>query len=149
MTTVKKDDNENIQFRVKKENWFVVKKMDIDENTEDIDIARMLISINETVDRKIIEYLPFDMKKLEEIADEIYKKKGKIKNEDIVEVIKKLKSPKITRRLRKITDSKEGVEILRIILNRIVLERLGIKTRIDTKLIDRYIEKARNLEIKG
>jgi len=123
--------------------------MDIDENTEDIDIARMLISINETVDRKIIEYLPFDMKKLEEIADEIYKKKGKIKNEDIVEVIKKLKSPKITRRLRKITDSKEGVEILRIILNRIVLERLGIKTRIDTKLIDRYIEKARNLEIKG
>jgi len=123
--------------------------MDIDENTEDIDIARMLISINETVDRKIMEYLPFDMKKLEEIADEIYKKKGKIKNEDIVEVIKKLKSPKITRRLRKITDSKEGVEILRIILNRIVLERLGIKTRIDTKLIDRYIEKARNLEIKG
>ncbi|HIP35184.1 MAG TPA: DUF2666 domain-containing protein [Methanothermococcus okinawensis] len=149
MTTVKKDDNENIQFRVKKGNWFVVKKMDIDENTEDIDIARMLISINETVDRKIMEYLPFDMKKLEEIADEIYKKKGKIKNEDIVEVIKKLKSPKITRRLRKITDSKEGVEILRIILNRIVLERLGIKTRIDTKLIDRYIEKARNLEIKG
>ncbi|GBF36328.1 hypothetical protein MHHB_P0558 [Methanofervidicoccus abyssi] len=123
--------------------------MDIDENTEDIDIARMLISINETVDRKIMEYLPFDMKKLEEIADEIYKKKGKIKNEDIVEVIKKLKSPKITRRLRKITDSKEGVEILGIILNRIVLERLGIKTRIDTKLIDRYIEKARNLEIKG
>ncbi|WP_131007117.1 DUF2666 domain-containing protein [Methanofervidicoccus abyssi] len=149
MTTVKKDDNENIQFRVKKGNWFVVKKMDIDENTEDIDIARMLISINETVDRKIMEYLPFDMKKLEEIADEIYKKKGKIKNEDIVEVIKKLKSPKITRRLRKITDSKEGVEILGIILNRIVLERLGIKTRIDTKLIDRYIEKARNLEIKG
>jgi len=149
ITTVKKDDNENIQFRVKKGNWFVVKKMEIDKNTKDIDIARILISIDETVDRKIVEYLPFDMKKLEEIADEIYKKRGKIKNEDIVEAIKKLKSPKITRRLREITDSKEGVEILKVILNRIVLERLGIKTRIDTKLIDRYIERGMDLEVKG
>jgi len=140
ITTTKKD-KESIQFRVKKGNWFVVKKMEIDENTENIDIARILISIEETLDRKIVEYLPFDIKKLEEIADEIYKKKGRVKDEDIVEVIKKLKSPRITRKLKEITDSKEGVEILKIILNRMVLERLGIKTRIDTKLIDKYIEK--------
>ncbi|HIP84668.1 MAG TPA: DUF2666 domain-containing protein, partial [Methanothermococcus okinawensis] len=43
--------------------------------------------------------------------------------------------------LKEITDSKEGVEILKVILNRMILERLGIKTRIDTKLIDKYIEK--------
>ena len=140
ITTTKKD-KESIQFRVKKGNWFVVKKMEIDENTENIDIARILISIEETLDRKIVEYLPFDIKKLEEIADEIYKKKGRVKDEDIVEVIKKLKSPRINRKLKEITDSKEGVEILKIILNRMVLERLGIKTRIDTKLIDKYIEK--------
>ncbi|HIQ32661.1 MAG TPA: DUF2666 domain-containing protein [Methanothermococcus okinawensis] len=137
--TVKRE--EGIQFRARKGDWFVVKKMEIDENTEDIDIARLLISIDETLDRKILEYLPFDMKKLEEIADEIYKKKGRVKEEDILEAIKKLKSPKITRRLKEITDSKEGVEILRIILNRMVLERLGIKTRIDTKLIEKFIEK--------
>jgi len=138
--TVKRED-EGIQFRARKGNWFVVKKMEIDENTEDIDIARLLISIDETLDRKILEYLPFDMKKLEEIADEIYKKKGRVKEEDILEAIKKLKSPRITRRLKEITESKEGVEILRVILNRMVLERLGIKTRIDTKLIERFMEK--------
>ncbi|HIP91549.1 MAG TPA: DUF2666 domain-containing protein [Methanothermococcus okinawensis] len=136
-----KKNEESIQFRAKRGKWFVVKKMEIDENTENIDIARILISIEETLDRKIVEYLPFDIKKLEEIADEIYKKKGRVKDEDIVEVIKKLKSPRITRKLKEITDSKEGVEILKIILNRMVLERLGIKTRIDTKLIDKYIEK--------
>lgn len=138
--TVKRED-EGIQFRARKGNWFVVKKMEIDENTEDIDIARLLISIDETLDRKILEYLPFDMKKLEEIADEIYKKRGRVKEEDILEAIKKLKSPRITRRLKEITESKEGVEILRVILNRMVLERLGIKTRIDTKLIERFMEK--------
>ncbi|MBW9223690.1 DUF2666 family protein [Methanothermococcus sp. SCGC AD-155-E23] len=138
--TVKRED-EGIQFRARKGNWFVVKKMEIDENTEDIDIARLLISIDETLDRKILEYLPFDMKKLEEIADEIYKKRGRVKEEDILEAIKKLKSPRITRKLKEITESKEGVEILRVILNRMVLERLGIKTRIDTKLIERFMEK--------
>jgi len=140
ITTTKKDE-ESIQFKARKGNWFVVKKMEIDESTEDIDIARMLISIDETLDRKILEYLPFDMKKLEEIADEICKKRGRVKDEEILEVIRKLKSPRITRRLKEITDSKEGVEILKVILNRMVLERLGIKTRIDTKLIDKYIEK--------
>jgi len=143
-------EKENIQFRAKKGKWFVVKKMEIDENTENIDIARMLISIDETLHKKILEHLPFDIKKLEEIADEIYqKKKGKrVKEEDIVEALKKLKSPKITKRLKEITEVKEGLEILKIILNNMVLERLGIKTNLNTKLIDKYMEKLNNLNNK-
>ncbi|WP_292460943.1 DUF2666 domain-containing protein [Methanothermococcus sp.] len=134
---------EKIQFRAKKGKWFVVKKMDIDENTEDIEVARLLNSIDETINKKIIEFLPFDMKKLEEIADEIYqKKKGRVKEEDIANALSKLKSPSTTRKLNSITELKEGKEILKIILNNIILERLGIKTRLDTKLIDKYMEKA-------
>jgi len=36
---------DKINFFAKHEKWIVVKKMDIDENTEKIDIARLLISI--------------------------------------------------------------------------------------------------------
>ena len=138
----KKETDEKIQFRAKKGKWFVVKKMDIDENTKDIEVARLLTTINETVQKKIYEFLPFDLKKLEEIADEIYqKKKGRVKEEDITNALAKLKSPSTTRKLNSITESKEGKEILKIILNNIILERLGIKTRLDTKLIDKYMEK--------
>ncbi|WP_421077681.1 DUF2666 domain-containing protein [Methanothermococcus sp. Ax23] len=139
----KRETGEKIQFRAKKGKWFVVKKMDIDENTEDIEVARLLNSIDETINKKIIEFLPFDVKKLEEIADEIYqKKKGRVKEEDIANALAKLKSPSTTRKLNSITELKEGKEILKIILNNIILERLGIKTRLDTKLIDKYMEKA-------
>jgi hypothetical protein len=140
----KRETGEKIQFRAKKGKWFVVKKMDIDENTEDIEVARLLNSIDETINKKIIEFLPFDVKKLEEIADEIYqKKKGRVKEEDIANALAKLKSPSTTRKLNSITELKEGKEILKIILNNIILERLGIKTRLDTKLIDKYMEKAK------
>ena len=137
-----KESGEKIQFRAKKGKWFVVKKMDINENTKDIEIARLLNSIDETIYKKVYEFLPFDLKKLEEIADEIYqKKKGRVKEEDIANALAKLKSPSTTRKLNSITESKEGKEILKIILNNIKLERLGIKTRLDTKLIDKYMEK--------
>ena len=140
----KRETGEKIQFRAKKGKWFVVKKMDIDENTKDIEVARLLTTINETVQKKIYEFLPFDLKKLEEIADEIYqKKKGRVKEEDITNALAKLKSPSTTRKLNSITESKEGKEILKIILNNMILERLGIKTRLDTKLIDKYMEKAK------
>ena len=138
----KRETGEKIQFRAKKGKWFVVKKMDINENTEDIEIARLLNSIDETIYKKVYEFLPFDLKKLEEIADEIYqKKKGRVKEEDIANALAKLKSPSTTRKLNSITESKEGKEILKIILNNMILERLGIKTRLDTKLIDKYMEK--------
>ncbi|MDK2790664.1 MAG: hypothetical protein PWP15_1171 [Methanothermococcus sp.] len=136
---------EKIQFMAKKGKWFVVKKMNIDEKTEDIEIARLLAAINETTHNKIGQFLPFDMKALEEIADEIYtKKKGRIKEDELANVLMKLKSPSTTRKLNNITKSKEGKEILKIILNNIILERLGIKTRVDAKLIEKYIEKEEN-----
>ncbi|ENN96579.1 hypothetical protein J422_01615 [Methanocaldococcus villosus KIN24-T80] len=133
---------EKIEFLAKHKNWFVVKKLKIDEHTEDIEIARLLASIGETVDNKFIEYLPFDVNKLYEIADSIYqKKKGKIKEEDIINALKKLKSPATTKKLNEIDASKEGKEILKIMLNNIVLKRLGIETKVPAKLIEKYIEK--------
>ncbi|WP_456472112.1 DUF2666 family protein [Methanocaldococcus sp.] len=138
---------EKIEFLAKHKNWFVVKKLKIDDKTEDIEIARLLCSIDETVSKKFLEYLPFNLKKLEEIADEIYKKKkGRVKEEDIIEALKKLKSPAVSRKLNEITELKEGKEILKIILNNIILERLGIETKVPAKLVEKYIEKVREYE---
>ncbi|NPA62064.1 MAG: DUF2666 domain-containing protein [Methanococci archaeon] len=135
---------DKIEFIAKHGKWFTVKKLKIDENVENIEIARLLASIDETVLNKIPEYLPFDIEKLNIIADEIFpKKKGRIKEEDIIEALKKLKSPATTRKLNEITTSKEGKEILKILLNGIILERLGIQTRISPKVIEKYIEKER------
>jgi hypothetical protein len=139
---------EKIEFIAKHGKWFAVKKMKIDENTESIEIARLLASIDESVLNKIPEYLPFDIDKLYKIADEIYqKKKGRITEEEIAEVLKKLKSPAVTRKLNEITESKEGKEILKPLLNYIILERLGIQTRISPKVIEKYIEKEREKQM--
>ncbi len=133
--------DEKIEFFAKHKNWFVVKKLKIDEHIENIEIARLLNSIDETVSKKFLEYLPFDLDKLYKIADEIYiKKKGRLSEEEIAEVLKKLKSPAISRKLNEITTSKEGKEILKILLNNIILERLGFSVRVPTKLIDKYME---------
>ncbi len=138
---------DKIEFIAKHKNWFVVKKIKIDENTESIEIARLLASIDETVLNKIVEYLPFDIDKLYKIADEIFqKKKGRITEEEIAQVLKKLKSPATTRKLNEITESKEGKEILKAILNNIILERLGIPTRVSPKVIEKYIE---NMQTEG
>ena len=144
---MEKENGDFIYFKAKKDKWFVVKKMKITDKTEDIEVSRLLNSIDETINKKVYEYLPFDLKEIEEIADTIYvKKKGRVKEEDISKALSTLKSPATTRKLNSITDLKEGKAIAKIILTNIILERLGIITKLDTKLIDKYIEKIRDLE---
>ncbi|ABO35915.1 conserved hypothetical protein [Methanococcus maripaludis C5] len=135
---------ERIQFNAKKGKWYVSKKIKIDENTSNEEIARVLASIEETLSIKIKDFLPFDMKKIGEIADEIYeKKKGRVKEEDISGALVKLKSPGTTKKLGTIDDAKEGKEILKRLLTEIVLERLGITSKIEAKMIEKYIEKSK------
>ncbi|MCS3901928.1 DUF2666 domain-containing protein [Methanococcus voltae] len=135
---------EKITFNAKKGKWYVSKKLKIDEKTQDVEISRILISIEETLGKKIKDYLPFDMIQLEEIADEIYvSKKGRVKEEDISQALAKLKSPATTKKLGKLTDLKEGKDILKVVLTNIILERLGIKTHIDVKTMDKFIEKSK------
>ncbi|MBP2144535.1 hypothetical protein J2127_001718 [Methanococcus voltae] len=134
---------EKILFNAKKGKWYVSKKLKIDENTADVEVSRILISVEETLSKKIKEYLPFDMIQLEEIADEIYvSKKGRVKEEDISQALAKLKSPATTKKLGKLTDLKEGKDILKVVLTNIILDRLGISTHIDIKTIDKFIEKS-------
>jgi len=135
---------ERIQFNAKKGKWYVSKKIKIDENTSNEEIARVLAAIEETLSVKIKDFLPFSMEKLEKIADEIYeKKKGRVSEEDISGALAKLKSPGTTKKLGTIDETKEGKEILKRLLTEIVLERLGITSKIEAKMIEKYIEKSK------
>jgi len=134
---------ERILFTAKKGKWYVSKKLKIEENTPDVEVARVLAGISETMSSKIKEFLPFDMQKLEEIADEIYvAKKGKVKEEEVSEALVKLKSPGTTKKMNAITESKEGKEILKRLLTEIVLERLGFNAQVEAKMIEKFIEKS-------
>ncbi len=129
---------DKIDFIARHGKWIVVKKMDIDENTEKIDIARLLISIRETLDRKIFEYLDddFDLRKIDNIASEIVPD-GRLTEEKIAQALKKLNSAEISRKLE---GDKLKKEIAKQILTEKVLQKLKLKT-LDAKSIDKYIQR--------
>ncbi len=129
---------DKINFLAKHEKWTAVKKMDIDESTEKIDIARLLISIRETVNEKIFEYFDedFDLQKIENIVSDLVPD-GKLTEEKIAEILKKLKSPGVTKKLE---GDKLKKEIAKQILTERVLQKIKLKT-LDAKTIDKYIRK--------
>jgi len=129
---------DKINFFAKHGKWIVAKKIDIDESTEKIDIARLLISIRETVNEKIFEYFDedFDLQKIENIVSDLVPNR-KLTEEKIAEILKKLKSPSVTKKLE---GDKLKKEIAKQILTERVLQKIKLKT-LDAKTIDKYIRK--------
>ncbi|MCK4247708.1 MAG: DUF2666 family protein [Methanomicrobia archaeon] len=129
---------DKINFLAKHGKWIAAKKIDIDENTEKIDVARLLLSVRETVNTKIFEYLDdeFDLQKIDDIVSDIVPA-GKLPEEKIAEIFKKLKSPSVTRKLE---GDKLKKEIAKQILTEKVLQKIKLRT-LDAKAIDKYIRK--------
>lgn len=129
---------DKINFLAKHGKWIAAKKIDIDENTEKIDVARLLLSVRETVNTKIFEYLDdeFDLQKIDDIVSDIVPA-GKLSEEKIAEIFKKLKSPSVTRKLE---GDKLKKEIAKQILTEKVLQKIKLRT-LDAKAIDKYIRK--------
>lgn len=138
---------EHINFSAKHGSWIVVKKMALDEHTADEDIARILLSIRETLNNKIYEYLgkDFDLDTLEKWAEEIVPS-GRLSEEKIAEALKTLKSPKTTKRLKELTTEKQKLEVYRGLLTELVLQRLKLNT-LQLKALEKYVDnKNRRLE---
>lgn len=129
---------DKINFLAKHGKWIAAKKIDIDENTGKIDVARLLLSVRETVNTKIFEYLDdeFDLQKIDDIVSDIVPA-GKLSEEKIAEIFKKLKSPSVTRKLE---GDKLKKEIAKQILTEKVLQKIKLRT-LDAKTIDKYIRK--------
>lgn len=129
---------DKINFLAKHGKWIAAKKIDIDENTEKIDVARLLLSVRETVNTKIFDYFDdeFDLQKIDDIVSDIVPA-GKLSEEKIAEIFKKLKSPSVTRKLE---GDKLKKEIAKQILTEKVLQKIKLRT-LDAKTIDKYIRK--------
>ena len=139
--------DEHISFSAKHKSWIAVKKTSIDENTDDLDIARILISIRDSLDAKISQYLEgeFDIKALEEKAEEIVPA-GRVNEAAMATALKEAKSPKMTKFLKELTDDKNKLEVYKGLMMEMVVSKLKL-AEINIKALDKFIDaKHRRLE---
>ncbi|MHC1604615.1 MAG: DUF2666 family protein [Candidatus Methanofastidiosia archaeon] len=139
--------DDQINFSAKHGKWIAVKKMTIDEDTQRIDVARLLLSIRETLNNKIYAYLDeeFDLPKLEKEASGLVPQ-GRLSEDKIASILREVKSPKTTRMLKELTDNKNKLEIYKALYTELVLERLKLP-QLNTKALDKYLnEKNRALK---
>jgi len=137
---------EHVNFSAKYKSWVVVKKMKVEEENEDADVGRLLLSIRETLDNKIYEFLgeEFEIKDLEKEADELVPS-GRLKEEQIAAVLKALRSPKTTKMLKGFTEEKLKLEVYKQLFTELVMQRLKLNT-LTTKALDKYLDdKSRRL----
>jgi len=131
---------EHINFSAKYKSWVVVKKMKVEDEIEDVDVSRLLLSIRDTLDSKIFEFLEedFDVKGLEREADELVPP-GRLKEEQIAAVLKAVNSPKTTKMLKGFTEEKLKLEVYKRLYTEIVLQKLKLKT-MEIKVLDKYLD---------
>jgi hypothetical protein len=132
---------DHVSFTAKHKGWIVAKKMEIDDTAEDVDVARLLISIRETFTNKIYEYLNEDIniEYIEEMVDEIVPS-GRLTEDKIASILKTLKGGAITRKLSEIADTKEKKSIAKAILVEKALKKMKL-AELTPKMIDKFIEK--------
>lgn len=134
-----------MSFTAKHKGWIVAKRMEIDEKAEDIDVARLLISIRDTFTHKIYEYLNTDIniQFIEEMVDEIVPS-GRLTEEKISSILTTLKGRTVTRKLSEIADTKEKKDIAKAILVEKVIAKMNL-AELTPKMIDKYAEKRQAL----
>ncbi len=131
--------DDHITFSAKYKSWITVKKTKVDENTDDLDVARLLFSVRETVNNKIYPFLEeeFNVSALEEKVDEMVPS-GKLKGEEVTDVIKALRSPKTTRMLKEFTTDKNKLEVYKGLFSELVLRKLSMNM-VSIKALDKYM----------
>ena len=149
------DMTDEIVFSAQAGNWVCIKKQKVEPDTKKVEIARVLASIHESMDRKIWEYLKddFPLEELDKIAYEITgavyneKKKdwlveGRVGEQKLSEALAKLNNPTIGRRINDALASKtkNGPEIAKSYLSRKVIDLLGIRIELDLSIVEKYIK---------
>ncbi len=122
--------------------WKCVKRMEVEDLTEDLDIAMLLLSIRESFNNKIYDYMSdkFDIESLDGLVEDIIPKKGRFKEEDIATTLSKLNAQEFISSLERISKEPKATEILK----RIAAEKTitGLKlSLLNAKMVEKYIEK--------
>ncbi len=137
----------HILFDAEVGKWVCIKKLSVDKNTEPIDIATVLFSIEESINKKVWDFLKqeFDLEKVDEYVKELVGP-GRTSAKKIEEVLAKINSPSTGKFLKTITPTKKGREILKIYLTRKALELMNFKLVPDKKLLEDYQKEKQLLE---
>jgi len=116
--------------------------MEVEELTEDFDIAMLLLSMRESFNNKIYDYMSdkFDMESLDGLVEDIIPKKGRFKEEDIASTLSKLNSPDFLSGLQRISPDPNATEILKRVAAEKTLTSLKLPL-LNAKMIEKYIEK--------
>jgi len=133
---------EMVHFLGNYSGWKCVKRMEVEDLTEDFDIAMLLLSMRESFNNKIYDYMSdkFDMESLDGLVEDIIPKKGRFKEEDIAATLSKLNSPDFLSGLQRISPDPNATEILK----RVAAEKTLISLKLpllNAKMIEKYIEK--------
>lgn len=133
---------EMVHFLGNYSGWKCVKRMEVEELTEDFDIAMLLLSMRESFNNKIYDYMSdkFDMESLDGLVEDIIPKKGRFKEEDIASTLSKLNSPDFLSGLQRISPDPNATEILKRVAAEKTLASLKLPL-LNAKMIEKYIEK--------
>lgn len=133
---------EMVHFLGNYSGWKCVKRMEVEELTEDFDIAMLLLSMRESFNNKIYDYMSdkFDMESLDGLVEDIIPKKGRFKEEDIASTLSKLNSPDFLSGLQRISPDPNATEILKRVAAEKTLTSLKLPL-LNAKMIEKYIEK--------
>lgn len=135
----------------------VVKKMKVDEETEAMDVARFLSSVQDTLVRKTRDYMDKDMPmdKLDEIVAKIcdaektksgWKLRGKVNEERISKCLAEARGTKATRMINEIIEGKKARDLAKAYVLQTTLEALGFPLTLDSKLFEKYLEEKELME---
>jgi len=122
--------------------WKCVKRMEVEDLTEDFDIAMLLLSMRESFNNKIYDYMSdkFDMESLNGLVEDIIPKKARFKEEDIAATLSKLNSPDFLKDLERISPDPNAKDILKRIAAEKTLTELKLPL-LNAKMVEKYIEK--------
>ena len=146
--------DDQISFSAQVDKWVCVKKQKVEQDSEPIDVARILASIHESMDRKIWEFTgkEIPLEELDQIAHEItgaqynqkkkrWELKGRKSEAQIASALSKLNSPTTTRKIN--VKGKQAMEIAKSYLTRKTLDLLSFRLELNPKTVEKYQEEKR------
>lgn len=147
------DKPDQVKFQAKIDDWVCIKKGKFDENTDDIQAAKLLASIYDSFNRKIWEYVgtEVDLEELDQIAYDVtgaeydedkdeYRIEGRVTNDQIAEAMQAVKS-KVPRMID--IEHDELRQVAKTYVTRKVLDLLKIRIDPNPKKLKKFVEKKR------
>lgn len=146
---------DEIIFSAQVGSWICIKKQKIEPDTPKLEVARILASIHDSMNRKTWEFLKddFPLDELDKIAYEItgatfdekkkeWSVKGRVTEAQLAECLAKLNNPSTGRRINELLNppTKNGPEIAKSYLSRKVIDLLGIRIELDPTTVEKYIK---------